>query len=267
MSNTHIAKTSIFWAILLFSFFDYTSCIMAEKIYLIDDKIITAEIIAESEKGIWVKPFGKPNSVELDILNIKRIENDDGSLSNYSYKTLYKATGEYLKKKDYQEAIKLYGMLIELKPENIHIRHLRAILNHKVGRLKEAKEDYQFMIQKGADTSEILNNIGAIYANDQEYEKALKCFNEALLKDPTIMQTSFNIAQLHMKTQNYKEAIAIYTKILERDPVDKVALFNIGVAYMNSGDTKKAKENLEILLLLDPSDENVKNSLESLNKK
>lgn len=241
----------------------------AEKIYCKDAKIVEGEIISHNRRSVYLAPGYKDAGaqVEVSVGDIDRIENDDGSISKYDYVSLYRMSGVCIKQKDYKEAVRLYSLLLETFPENTHVRYLRGILNHTLGRFDEASEDYKFLIEHNAAEVAIFNNLGAIYARKKEYKKAMNCLVRAITEQPEMPEAHDNLAELLMQTEDYNRAIDEYKKVIELEPDNIEALYNLGIAYMNTGNSSEAKKQWERVLAIRPEDNDAKKVLEYIKTK
>lgn len=239
----------------------------AEKIYCKDGRVVRAEILSRGKRSVWFeqKFGGTVGSVGISINDIDRIENDDGSISKYDYKFLYEESRDCIRHKNYKEAARLYGLLLESFPDSIQIHHLRALLNHKIGRLDEAVKDYKFCIRRGVADVKVFNNLGVIYAKRKEYKEAINWFNRATEEDPRMIDVHSNLAEVFMRTEDYNRAIYEYKRVIEVKPDNAEALYNLGIAYMNEGDYPKARGQWERVLAIRPGDNDAKNALEYIN--
>jgi tetratricopeptide (TPR) repeat protein len=91
---------------------------------------------------------------------------------------------------------------------------------------------------------EVLNGLGAVYAEMGLLDKAEAYFKKALDILPSHISTLKNLGQIYLDTQNYNRAFPIFKKILKKEPNDLRALFNVGVCYEKTGNTEKKPANL-----------------------
>ena len=232
----------------------------AETIYCKDAKVVKGKITYRSRHSVWLS--NELGSLGIGMQNIDKIENDDGSISKYDLRTLYKKSQDYIEKGEYSEAIKLYNILIETLPDDVEIHYLRGILNHKIGEFNEAIKDYDFLIKNEAADAKIFNNLGSIYASKREYREAKKWFARAIKEDSRLVEAYNNIADILLQAGDYKYAIAEYKRVIKLDPHNIEALYNLGVIYMKKGNYVLAKKQWEKVLEIQPEDNEAKNSLE-----
>jgi tetratricopeptide (TPR) repeat protein len=247
---------------ILFCSFSYGK---AEKIYRKDGNVIDGTIIYRTKNSIWLRhPSG---AVGVNLEDIDRIEDEDGSISRYGYKSIYDIIQNSLGDKEYDRAVGACDLLLRSFPENSQLHYLRAILNQKMGNLKNAVEDYDFLIQEESANAEIFNNLGVIYAGNKEYNTAKELFLKAIGIDAVMSEAHNNLAETLMQLKDYDDAIEEYKKVLELESDNPKVLYNFGIAYMKKGDYRKAKEQWEKLIAIRPDDIDAKKALEYLNEK
>jgi len=237
----------------------------AEKIYCTDGKILDEKITYRNRGVVWYKKSS--GSVGIDIKKIERIENDDGSVSKYDYKTIGRKIQAYTKRGKDADAIVLCSTLLETIPDNAQIHYLRGILSQKMGNIEIARQDYDFLVKNGLADAAILNNLGTIYGSDKRYREAVDLFIKAAAANPDMSEAHDNLAMASIMTNDYKRAMSEYEGVIQKEPNNTDALYNLGVIYMSNGEYQKAKELWERALAADPEDADTKNALEVMKSK
>lgn len=188
------------------------------------------------------------------------------SSSRYDHQILCSQAQFFVEQNNYQEAIGVYTQLVEAYPEYTYIRYLRAMLNHELGNIEEAREDYEFLLAHNDLNLSILNNLGAIYASNKDYEKAIDYFTQGISELSHIPEAHLNLAEAFMITKNYDAAINHYNNVIVFEPDNSDALFNLGVAYLKKGDYDNAQLHWEKALAISPQDIDVKAAWDSIVK-
>jgi tetratricopeptide (TPR) repeat protein len=166
----------------------------AEKIYYKDGKVVDKEIICRNKGTVWIKhPMG---ATGIDIDDIDRIENENGTISRYDHKNISKKIEEAISEKKYADAVKWCDFLLKSYPDSIRARYLRAVLNQKIGNLRQAEEDYEFLIDKKSADADIYNNLGALLAKEKKYKEAKSYFEKALEENPGLVEARNNLKAL-----------------------------------------------------------------------
>jgi Tfp pilus assembly protein PilF len=99
-----------------------------------------------------------------------------------------------------------------------------------------------------------LNNLGVAYMNQQLFEKALKSFDEAASKDPTLEVAALNRGIALLNLQKVEEARAVLEKAAKDDPADPHAWYNLGLYYKNSASPETALDAFRHVTEIDPDD-------------
>src|SRR3984885_3621115 len=99
-----------------------------------------------------------------------------------------------------------------------------------------------------------LNNLGAAYMNQQLFEKALKAFEAAAAKDPTLKVAELNRGIGWLNLQKLVEAKPVLEKAVKDDPGDAHAWFNLGLYYRNASDAEAALEDFRRVTEIDAND-------------
>ena len=260
-----LQKTVTLSAMIAAALFAHASLCTAEKIYLKNGNVIETAILYRTKYSVWIKQ--PPGSVGIDLFDIERIENDDGSISKYDYKTLCRRAEYFIQQQQYSEAIDVYNGLVGSFPKDTDIRLLRGNLYQRIGDTARAVDDYNFLIAHGAADAKVFNNLGTIYANAKEYQEAGKMFLKACLEDPAMAEAHNNLAEMYMRTKEYGQAIAEYKKVTALEPKNTKVLYNLGCAYASINDYRNARAQWEKILAGDPQDADAKKAIEYVRAK
>ncbi|MFA5361650.1 MAG: tetratricopeptide repeat protein [Candidatus Omnitrophota bacterium] len=231
----------------------------AETIYCKDGRVARGKIQYHSRRSVWFDYNSDTTGVSFD--EIDRIENDDGSISKYDFRTLYKQSQQYIVEGQYAKALDLYDILLETFPDSRLIHYLRGVLRHKLGKLPEAESDYVYLYERDAADAGVLNNLGALHAERQEYKEAKKWFGRALKKNSRSVQVHNNLADVLLKNKEYKLALVEYRRVLKLNPDNAQALYNIGYIYKEKEKYSLAGQYWERVLRVQPDNLEAKNGL------
>src|SRR5882672_5775618 len=99
-----------------------------------------------------------------------------------------------------------------------------------------------------------LNNIGVAYMNQQLFEKGLKAFEEAAVKDPNLKVSTLNRGVAMLNLQRIDDAKALLQKAAQDDPKDPHPWYNLGLYYKNSDSPQAAVDAFRRVTELDPND-------------
>jgi len=158
---------------------------------------------------------------------------------------------------------------------------------HSNGKIKEASEIYNFLIQNKIYDPRVFNNLGSIYCQRKHFDKAISLFDESIKRFPNSLEAYTNLAnvlvikgksdiarkilnkaiELNPKylrpysilagilvgEGNLKKAEFILKKSLEINPKDINALVNLACILKDSGNSKQAERFLKDALKINPS--------------
>ena len=96
------------------------------------------------------------------------------------------------------------------------------------------------------------NNVGVVYNNKGEYEKALESFNKAIELDSGFPLAYNNRGWAYLELGQYDNAIIDCTKAIELDPRLAFAYSNRGLAYIRLGQFEQAISDCTRAIELDP---------------
>jgi tetratricopeptide (TPR) repeat protein len=104
-----------------------------------------------------------------------------------------------------------------------------------------------------APTAEEINNEGSIYADAQQYEKAIEQFKLAISLNPRLFEAHTNLGHVHAWNGQFDEAIAALKEAAQIDPSNAKAHFNLGRVYYRAGQAAEAIRSLEQAIALKPA--------------
>ena len=162
-----------------------------------------------------------------------------------------------------------------------------ALSLHSGGKIKEAFEIYNFLIQNKIYDQRVLNNLGSIYSQLKQFDKAILLFDESIKRFPNCLEAYTNLANIlvlkersdkakkilnkaiqlnpkYLRTysilasifvgeSNLKKAEFFLKKSLEINPKDINTLVNLGCVLKDSGSPKEAERFLKDALKINPS--------------
>lgn len=129
----------------------------------------------------------------------------------YIYKDITESGHEYLKRKDYEKAIKAYSLEIEKNP---------------------------------GDPAGYYNR-GTAYLNMREYDKAIRDINKSISINPEAAHFYINRGNAFFRKGDFKNSIQDNSKAVELAPDNAIAYYNRGRAYYHDGEFEKALKDFE----------------------
>jgi len=126
------------------------------------------------------------------------------------------------------------------------VRIALAAAYSKAGNFKEAISEYEKLLALDPGRRNLaFNNLGLIYLQLKNEEKAGQYFTQALAVNPEDPIARNNLANLHYSQNITDTALQEYQEILVLDPVNKEALRSLGYIYLNSGRLNEAISKFE----------------------
>ncbi|MBN1154838.1 SpoIIE family protein phosphatase [candidate division KSB1 bacterium] len=103
---------------------------------------------------------------------------------------------------------------------------------------------------------------GLKYYKSQDYQNAIKEFNQVLKFYPDFKEIHTIIGNAYYKNDDADAALKEYQRVLEIDPYDVDAYENLGIIYANWGDFEKAINEWEKILEIDPNRIDIRKNVE-----
>ena len=125
-----------------------------------------------------------------------------------------------------------------------------ALKLHSKGKIKEALEVYNFLIQNKIYDQRIFNNLGSIYSQIKQFDKAILFFDESIKKFPDCLEAYPNLANVLIAKGRSDTAKNILNKVIELKPKYLRPYSILAGILVGEGNLKKAefflKKSLEI---------------------
>lgn len=107
---------------------------------------------------------------------------------------------------------------------------------------REPLSFFQRTLRYAPDSLRVLDNLGAVYLDRGDYDKAISCFNRALEIDPDYAWAYYNRGNVHNSLGEFDRAISDFTRAVEINQDYFLAYSNRGIIYSRQG-----KYNLAIV--------------------
>ncbi|MEK7476790.1 MAG: O-antigen ligase family protein [Candidatus Coatesbacteria bacterium] len=104
-----------------------------------------------------------------------------------------------------------------------------------------------------ATDPQFLVALGNAWAQEKNFPRAIKAFEDALRLDPANTGAAVNLGNCWFMMSRFDEAGIVFRKVLERDPGHRDARFNLAMTYYYQRKIKAALAEVEILLRQDPA--------------
>ena len=136
-----------------------------------------------------------------------------------------------------------------------------AIKNHQEGRLDVAQELYNQILKIDPGHVSTLNNLGTLYVNLKEHQKAKDCYEKVIKINPNYADAYNNLGVIFKNLGEIQKAKDCYEKVIKINPNYANAHNNLGVILQYLGEPQKAKDCYEKAIAIDPNYANAHNNL------
>ena len=188
---------------------------------------------------------------------------------------------------NFQEAAKIYGQILSLRPDTPQSYVNLALVEAKMGRFEEAIRTLEQGIEKIPDSEILLSRLGHTFMVTGRLKKSLDTFDRVLKNNPrhfdALLASAWCLNLMDQKEDaqayyrkalevepenkftrtNYAlslaisgkiaQAIDIYNSLIREYPDDHTIYQDIGIAYGYAGDISRSIENLERAISLHPT--------------
>lgn len=146
----------------------------------------------------------------------------------------------YYQDQEWAKAYSTYEILLDLASTTHKVDEFEAALRFgiaavKTNRFNEALRSFMIARKTKPNHFEINYNLGYIYFQQKEYDKAIPFFKAALINDTeNLLAQRYMGFSLH-KSNKYREALPYLKKTIDLQPDDKEALFSMAECLLESG--------------------------------
>jgi len=173
-----------------------------------------------------------------------------------------------MKHEEYEYAIRAMNIALRKMPEldrmsaeiadimgskqmwSVVLQH-KALCLTQLGRIGEAKDVYEHIIQIDSNVHSVYIALGACLFGLGEKERALSILEKGMELEPEDAEGWFLFGDLLIRTRRYEDAIEKIRKGLEIESNNPIALYNIARALLVLGRRKEALDAIEGAFTLD----------------
>ena len=117
----------------------------------------------------------------------------------------------------------------------------KALSFHSKGKIKEALEIYNFLIKNKIYDPRVINNLGSIYSQLKQFDKAILLFNESIKKFPNSLEAYPNLANVLVINGKSDIAKKILQRAIKLNPNYLMPYSKLASIYVGEGDFEKAE--------------------------
>jgi tetratricopeptide (TPR) repeat protein len=176
----------------------------------------------------------------------------------------YNLGAVYERLDDPETAIAAYQTALNLDPylESAHLN--LGLLYNRQERWAEAIFMFERLLDIHPDSLEAHNGLGMVYLQLGIYPQAIYEFDQALQIYPLHVEVLNNLGLALLNAEAYEQAIPPLADAVQLAPNFPAAHFNLGLAYKETGQNAQALRELNIVLELEPGNEEAQRLIEEL---
>jgi tetratricopeptide (TPR) repeat protein len=122
----------------------------------------------------------------------------------------------------------------------------------KKNEFDDAIKSFEEAIKINLKDANALNNIGCIYFQKKEYNKAIEYFEKSIKLNPEHENAWKNLSSALLLNGEYDKSIIILTNLVDKNPDNATALYNFSCIYALKGDIQKSMDYLSKSINIDP---------------
>ena len=141
---------------------------------------------------------------------------------------------------DFTTAARLYKELLSDDQSNVEYLKELGSIYVQAGEDEKAIPYYQQIITFYPHYVEAMNSLGAIYRRLKRYEESIEILQRALDEDRQLPTVNYNLGFTYKEMGNYKDAIDSFEKVIHSNPDDVLAYNHLGSIYFAQKDYQKS---------------------------
>jgi tetratricopeptide (TPR) repeat protein len=161
----------------------------------------------------------------------------------------------------YHDNITLYQATLDKNPSSALVHNNLGSELDKIGRSKEALQQYQIAVRIDGSVAGYYDNIGRMLQKLGQLSEAIENFQQAVRMEPNAVTPQFDLADALRDAGRLPEAIEHYQRVLQINSSYAPAHRNLGIALARSGQPAAAMEQFQLAVKLNPDDPEARNNL------
>ncbi|MFC1509724.1 tetratricopeptide repeat protein [Candidatus Omnitrophota bacterium] len=163
-------------------------------------------------------------------------------------------SGRTIKENTYwKEPIAFYERILKYAPDSSRAHYNLGKIYYDIGNKEKAISAYKKAIEINPYHAKAYNNLGGAYYHLGKIKEAIPVLEKAIKLNPDYVKAYSNLASAYYSTGKKEESIAMFKKAIEINPGYIDAYYNLGVAYKNIGDNEEAIATYKKLLEINPN--------------
>jgi tetratricopeptide (TPR) repeat protein len=147
----------------------------------------------------------------------------------------------------------LYGQILKIDPDYVNAHYNLGIIFKELREIQKAIGCYEKVIAIDPNYVDAHYNLGIIFKELDEYQKAKGCFEKSIKINPNYVNALNNLGTIFKELGEYQKAKGCFEKLIKIDPNYVDAHYNLGVIFQELGEFEKAKNCYEKAISIDPN--------------
>jgi protein O-mannosyl-transferase len=164
----------------------------------------------------------------------------------------------------YQDPVKLWNEAISMYPGNIRAYNNLGNLYHERGDYEKAEKVFETVLNMRPEYVEARNSLANVYFDERKYDSALAEYRKTLEDDPYFTEAHVNLGNIYSMRGETDNALREYGAAIEINPREENAYYNLGIMYMKQKSYDKAAEAFRQTLSIDPDHLSARKNLENI---
>ncbi len=159
------------------------------------------------------------------------------------------------------KAASLYAEAIALDPNQSLALHRLGLISQHLGERGRAERLYRQALRAGGESYELLDDLGKLYVESRDFEKAARCFSRCTNRFPTQPQGFINLAFVKAQREQFEAAIEAFLAGIRLHPDCNELRIGLATLYRESGRLELAIPLYEELVASFPNNASLRESL------
>jgi len=155
----------------------------------------------------------------------------------------------------------LYNQVLEIDPTHTDATNNLGIIFKELGENQKAKECFEKTIAINPNYAAAHNNLGTSFNNLRQYQKAKDCYEKAIAINPNYADAHYNHGRSFNNLRQYQKAKECFEKTIAINPNYADAHNNLGIIFKELGENQNAKECFEKTIAINPNYAGAHNNL------
>lgn len=158
----------------------------------------------------------------------------------------------YIKAGQDKKAVAYFKTIIELDPDNEDALNTMGGICRRIKEYDKSIEYLNHALAVGKGRAAIQYNLGFTYKSMGKDAEAIDCFQSVINDNPTDVLAYNHLGAIYARQKDYEKAVSIYRLGLQVDPNHPILQFNLAKAYEATGNDVEAISSYESALRAKP---------------